>query len=89
MVAFQPQFEVASILHLHKHKFIITVFQDKKLLKTASTLFKIDNLDTMFETPFEALETNVQLPSMQLNDLALNYLLSYPKADMIKLATML
>ena len=88
MVAFQPQFEVASILHLHKHKFI-TVFQNKKLMKTASTVFKIDDHDTLFETLFEALETNVQLPSMQLNDLALNYLLSYPKADMIKLATML
>jgi len=58
-------------------------------MKTASTVFKIDDHDTLFETLFEALETNVQLPSMQLNDLALNYLLSYPKADMIKLATML
>ena len=89
MAAFQPQFAEASILHFTNNKFIITVFQDKKLLKTASTLFKIDNLDTLFETQFEALETNVQHPSMQLSDLALNSLLSFPKEDLVKLATAL
>ncbi len=52
-------------LKLHQYcsftnnKFIITVFKDKKLLKTASTVFKLGNLDPSFKTQFEALETNV------------------------------
>ena len=41
------------------NKLIINVFQDKKLLKTISTVFKIDDLYTIFKTSFEALETNI------------------------------
>jgi hypothetical protein len=69
------------------NKFIITFFQDNNLMRTASTVFKIGDLNPSFKTPFEALETNVQPPSMQLSDSALKCLQSFPKEDLIKLAT--
>ena len=70
-------------------KIIITLFQDKTLVKTASTMFKIDKINAQLMTPFEALETNIQPPTIQLSESAVNLLSQLPKEDLMKLASAL
>jgi len=70
-------------------KIAITFFQDETLMKTASTCFKIAELDSSIVTPIQALETNIEPPSMQLSKDAVMKLTKFSKEDLVKLAVAL
>ena len=71
------------------NKIIITIYKDNELMKTASTLFKIDKPNPHVITPNEALQTNVQPSTMQLSDVGIQMLSQLPKEDLEKLASTL
>jgi hypothetical protein len=70
-------------------KIIVTLYQDNALIKTASTMFKTGKVDSQMTTPFEALQTNVQPPAMQLTEVGIQTLGQLPKEDLVKLASAL
>ena len=65
---------------------LFTVYKGEGLMKTAFTSFTIGEVNTAMKTPFQARETNLQPPVMQLSDEAIEFLKEFPKEDLIKLA---
>ena len=55
-------------------------------MKTASTAFQFTGVDTNIVTPIQALETNVEPPTLELEECSAKLLTQFPKADLIKLA---
>jgi len=67
-------------------KLVVTAFQDKALVKTASTAFQFSGPDANMVTPIQALETNVEPQSLQMEESSVRVLTQLPKAELVKLA---
>ena len=69
-------------------KIIVTLFNNAALVITASTAFKFTNEDPTVLTPFQALETNMSDPTIQLSESDIKLLLNLSLDGLKKLASM-
>jgi hypothetical protein len=67
-------------------KLVVSVFQDKALMKTASTAFQFTKSNPNIITPIQALETNVEPPTLELEESTAKLLSQVCKADLLKIA---
>ncbi len=66
---------------------IVTLFMDAALVVTASTAFKFTGMNTTLLTLFQALETNLSSPTMQLSESDTKLLINLSLDGLKKLAS--
>ncbi|MGI0093607.1 MAG: hypothetical protein ACREA8_05840, partial [Nitrosotalea sp.] len=67
-------------------KMVLTVFADDSVVKTASTHFKVKNVDSSIQHANQLLPTNIVPPPFQLSEDAAKILATLPHEDLKKLA---